>query len=111
VERLNRTLRRTTELALRLKGLKVSEWEVVVQKALHAIRSLLCTAINTTAHECTFHHNRKSTNGESISTWLSSPGVVLIKKPVHRNKSESLLEEVQLLETNPDYLHIQLPAG
>lgn len=111
VERLNGTLWRTIELALRTKGLKVSEWEVVLQDALHAIRSLLCTAINATPHERMFHHNRKSTNGQSIPTWLSSPGVVLMKKPVRRNRYESLVEEVQLLEANPDYSHIQLPDG
>lgn len=34
-----------------------------------------------------------------------------MKKPVRRNRYESLVEEVQLLEANPDYSHIQLPDG
>jgi hypothetical protein len=93
-----------------LEGLKVSEWGDVLQETLHAIRSLLYTAINTTSHECMFH-NRKSTNGQSIPTWLLLLGVVLMKKPVRKNKFESLVEEVQLLEANPDYSYVRLRDG
>ena len=79
--------------------------------SLHSIRSLLCTAINSTPHERLFNYVRRSTYGSSVPTWLASPGPVLLKRFVRMNKYEPLVDEVQLLEANSDYAHIRMKNG
>ena len=63
VERLNRTIWQTVQLALRTKNLPLSHWQYFLPETLHAIRSLLCTVTNCTPHERMFMHTRKSFNG------------------------------------------------
>ena len=79
--------------------------------ALHSIRSLLCTATNTTPHERLFNFPRRSMNGESIPIWLSNPGPVFLKRYVRRSKYEPLVDKVELIESNPNYAHIRYPNG
>ncbi len=62
IERLNGTLWKTITLALKTKGLPTNCWQELLLDALHSIRSLLCTATNTTPHERMFTYPRKSTN-------------------------------------------------
>ena len=50
-EKLNGTLWKAIEVSLHSRNLKPSDWESVLPDALHSIRSLLCTATNTTPHE------------------------------------------------------------
>lgn len=111
VERLNGTLWRTINLALHCRGLPISRWEDVLDDALHCIRSLLCTATNTTPHERLFSYQRRSTTGKSLPTWLSSPGPVLLKRMARSSKYDPLVDEVELLECNPSYARIRLPDG
>ncbi|KAL7635484.1 UNVERIFIED_CONTAM: hypothetical protein RMT77_014553 [Armadillidium vulgare] len=85
-------------------------WELVLPDALHSIRSLLCTATNATPHERLFSFRRKTSLGLSIPSWLVEPGSVLLKKYV-RCKDDPLVEEVQLLETNPQFAHVRFPNG
>ncbi|GFW69689.1 retrovirus-related Pol polyprotein from transposon opus [Trichonephila clavipes] len=72
VERYNGIIWKTIQLALRSNRMKTEQWEGVIQTALHSIRSLLCTATNATPHERMFSHPRRSHNGCSIPTWLTS---------------------------------------
>ena len=89
-------------LALKMRGLPVERWEMVLQHVLHSIRSLLSTATNETLHECLFHYQRRLTSGSSVPTWLSKPGeVVLMKRHVRVMKYDPLVDEVELLEANP----------
>ena len=44
VEHLNRTIWQTVQLTLRTKKFPLSDRQYVLPKALHAIRSFLCTA-------------------------------------------------------------------
>ena len=111
VERLNGTLWRTIQLCLKSQGLPINNWEQVLPQALHSIRSLLCTATNTTPHDRLFKYNRKSENGTSLPDWLTTPGTVLMKRNVQHSKYEPLVEEVELIETNPRYAHVKLPDG
>ena len=111
VERLNSTLWKTVSLCLRTRNMRVEQWEYVLQESLHAIRSLLCTSINATPHERMFLHNRKSPTGTSLPQWLLAPGPVLYRKNVRTSKYEPLVEEVELLESNPEYAHIKFPDG
>ncbi|XP_059799785.1 uncharacterized protein LOC132377519 [Hypanus sabinus] len=86
VERENATVWKATLLALRSKGLLVSHWQEVLPKALHSIRSLLCTSTNATPHERLFSFPRKSATGTTLPAWLTSPGPVLLRKHARSNK-------------------------
>ena len=106
IERLNRTLWKTVCLALKSRNLPPTHWEVVLTDALHSIRSLLCTATNCTPHERMFQYSRRSTNGLSLPTWLTVPGPVFLKRVERSSKYDPLVEEVQLVNCNPQYAHI-----
>ncbi|KAJ0172744.1 hypothetical protein K1T71_011883 [Dendrolimus kikuchii] len=111
VERLNSTLWRTVQLALKTRGLSTENWEMVLPHVLHSIRSLLCTATNCTPHERMFKHQRRSTNGNTIPSWLLNSDQALIKKFNRANKYQALVEEVELLHVNPDYSYVRMPDG
>ena len=66
--------------------------------------------INTTPHERFFPFQRRSTHGNSLPSWLMSPGPVLLRRFV-RNKNEPLVDEVELLDSNPSYENIRHPDG
>ena len=110
-ERYNATIWKAVTLALRSRNLDSKYWETVLPDALHSIRSLLCTATNMTPHERLFSYSRRSTNGLSMPSWLSNPGPVLLKRHVRNSKYEPLVDEVELLEANPNYAHIRHPDG
>lgn len=105
------TIWKTVQLALRSHKLPECQWELVLDTALHSIRSLLCTATNQTPHERLFAFPRKSFNGYSLPTWLTAPGPVLLRKFVRTSKSDPLVEEVDLESANPYYAHIRYPDG
>ena len=75
------------------------------------IRSLLCTATNATPHERLFTNQRRSTSGTSVPTWLTTPGLVLLKRQVRKSKFDPLVDEVELIEANPKYAHVRFPDG
>jgi len=110
-ERYNGIIWCTVKLMLASDDLLPSCWELVLQKALHAIRSLLCTPTNATPHERFFMHLRRSTKGSTLPNWLLQPGNVLMKKNVRRSKDDALVEEVELLEANHEYAHIRYADG
>jgi hypothetical protein len=111
VERYNGIIWKTVNLALKTKNLKVSQWEIVLPDALHSIRSLLCTATNCTPHERMFIHKRKSTSGTSVPSWLTPAQTVLLKNHNRRSKYDPLVEEVDLIEVNPEYALIRHNNG
>ena len=55
VEKLNGTLWKAIQVTLHSQNMKNSKWETVLPDALHSIRSLLCTATNSTPHEKMFN--------------------------------------------------------
>ena len=111
VERYNGIIWKAITLALRSRGLDSNRWEEVLPDALHSIRSLLCTTTNCTPHERMFLHMRSSTNGQSLPSWLMSPGPIWLKKMNRNSKQDSSVEEVELIEANPEYAHIRRPDG
>jgi len=112
VERYNGTIWKTIQMALRTKGLPVQQWEQVLPQAMHSIRSLLCTATNSTPHERMFTHVRRSVNGHSLPTWLATSGQVLMKRlPPPNSKYDPAITQVELLEANPEYSFVRLPDG
>ena len=111
VERYNGVVWKAVTLALRSRKLPISSWEQVLPDALHSIRSLLCTSTNATPHERMFPFERRSATGHSVPTFLSEPGPVLLRKFVRRSKAEPLVQQVELMEANPQYAHIRYPDG
>ena len=109
-ERYNATIWKTITLACKAKELDLKCWEVVLPDALHSIRSLLCTATNSTPHERLFNFARRSASGESLPSWLS-PGPVYLKRHVRQSKYEPFVDEVELIEANPNYAHIRHNDG
>ena len=106
-EKYNGTIWRAITLACKSQGLELKQWESVLPDALHSIRSLLCTSTNMTPHERMFTFPRKSSFGESIPSWLSNPGPVLLRRHNRQSKFDPFVEEVELLEANPSYAHIR----
>ena len=94
-----------------VRGLPLTSWEIVLPQALHSIRSLLCTATNVTPHERLFSYNRKSETGTTLPSWLTQPGTVLMKNNVRHSKYDPLVEEVMLIESNPQYALIRHRDG
>ena len=109
-ERYNQTIWKAINLACSSKNLDIKYWEIVLSDALHAIRSLLCTTTNTTPHERLFNYARRSVSGESLPSWVI-PGPVYLKRHVRRSKYDPLVDEVELLEANPNYAHIRHTDG
>ena len=95
-------------LALASRNLPETQWETVLSKVLQSIRYLLCTATNTTPHERPFSYQRQPLSGHSVPSWLAVQGPVLLRHHASTNKYETLVEEVQLVETNLQYAHVHL---
>ena len=111
VEKQNDTIWRSINLALKSKGLPISSWQEVLPEVLHATRSLLCVATNSTPHERMFSYSRRTTSGMSLPTWLSTPGPVLLRCRDRKLKSDPLVEPVELVHANPSYAFIKFPDG
>ena len=109
-ERINQTMWKTIQLMLRNHQQSNSNWEAVLPEALHAVRFLLCTTTNATPHERFFNFDRRSMLGRSLPSWLIQSGPVLLKRFV-RNKSQPLVDAVELLEVNPNFAQIRFPDG
>ena len=110
-ERFNGIIWTGVKLALKSRGLNISQWELVLPDVLHSIRSLLSTATNVTPHERLFNYQRRSSSGISVPSWLSSPGSVLLRRRVRASKYEPLVDEVELVHATPNYAYVRLPSG
>ena len=111
-ERYVGTIWRSVQLALMSNKLPNNMWDVVIDSALHSIRSLLCTATGETPHDRLFAFSRKSSSGGSLPMWLMAPGPVLLKNHVRMSKGDPLVYRVDLLApANPNSAHIRYPSG
>jgi len=68
---------KAVQLALKNHDLPLSHWEVVLEDVLHSVRSLLCTATNTTPHERFFNFQCRSGSCESLPSWQTDGRKVL----------------------------------
>jgi len=91
-ERLNSTLWKTVKLMLHTRNLQEEQWDQILHDALHAIRSLLYTAINQTPHERFLCFERRSMHGRSLPAWFLTPGPVFMKRFVATKATLSLTE-------------------
>lgn len=110
-EKENGVVWKAIRLALHSRNLPEGQWELVLNNALHSIRSLLCTATNQTPHKRLFSFPRKSSNGYSLPSWLSQPGPVYVRKFVRTSKSDSLVEPAGLINATPQYSRVQYEDG
>ena len=110
-ERYNGIIWKTIELALESCNEPTANWESVLNQSLHSIRSLLCTATNETPHERMFSFSRRSSHGNSLPTWLTSPGPVYLRRYVRSSKYDPLVDEVELVHDNPTYAQVKFADG
>ena len=110
-EKYNDIIWSGVKLALKERNLPILKWEVVLPQVLHSIRSLLCTATNTTCHERFLNFSRCSVLGISVPSWLNSPGTILIRRHVRQSKYDPLVEEADLIHATPQYAHIRYKNG
>ena len=110
-KKFNNTVWNAVQLALKNCSLPISKRDIVLSDALHAIRSLLCTATNETPHERFLKFNRLSMLGSSVPTWLHKPGPVLLKRHVRSSKYEPIVDKVELIHVIPSYARVRLPGG
>lgn len=99
VKKYDGIIQKTESLALKDLDLHVKHSE--------ALRSLLCTAINTTPHELMSKHFRRSHYSDSVPSWLSLPGPVLLRNHNWSSNYNPLVEEV----TNLGYAHVRFSDG
>ncbi|XP_003370004.1 conserved hypothetical protein [Trichinella spiralis] len=106
--RYNGIIRKAVSLALRSHNLRIEQWEEVIRLALHLLRRLLSTATNATPHERLFGSSSRTPTDTSLPTWLTTPGMVLMRRLSQTNNRNLLVEELELLEVNPKYAHVRL---
>ena len=107
---MNGTLWKAIQVTLHARELKLSDWEALLPDALHSIRSVLCTATNTTPHDRLFNFTRKSTSGKTIPSWVK-PGPVYVKNHTRTSKNDPPVSSATLLHANPQYARVRLPSG
>jgi len=105
------TVWKAIQLALKSLDLPPSHWEVVLEDVLHSMRSLLCTATNTTPHERFFSFSRRSCSGESLPSWLTQGRKAYLRRFVRTSKHDPLVDEVELVTVNPSYARVRFPGG
>ena len=110
-ERVNGTIWKAVQLALRTQELDNRYWQTVLDMALHSIRSLLCTSMsNSTPDERLFKFHRGSGIGYTLPDCLQG-GPALLQKFVHQSKSNPLVEAVEILLATPNFARIRFPDG
>ena len=108
-QKSNGTIWKAIQCSLKSSQLPLTHWEDTLSDVLHSILSLLCTSTNCTLHERMFYHARQFINGTFILSWLK-PVPIYVKRHV-RNKDEPLVDDAELLEINPSYVHVRLKDG
>ena len=111
IERYNGIIWKSIALSLKQHNLPILEWERAISLALHSIRTLLCTATNQTPHERFFNFQRRTGQGTSLPSWLTTPGPVLLRNHTRSSKTDPLVREVELLHANPNYAYVKMPDG
>lgn len=111
-ERVNGLIQRTLSLHLKTHGFHENQWEKVLPTALSSIRTLLCTATNSTPHDRLLNFQRSSTVGISLPDFLLQEGNIILYKNHIRNKGDPLVKKCKLIEIlSPYFAKIQLPNG
>ena len=64
-----------------------------------------------TPHERFFGYQRRSTHGSSLPSWLMSSGPVLLRRFVRSSKTDPLVDQVELVDSNLTYANIRYADG
>lgn len=111
-ERINGTVQRTINLALRSFSKSKEQWEKVLPAALSSIRSLLCTSTNSTPHDRLMKFQRSSVNGTDLPEFLLQPGEQILHRRHIKYKGDPPTETVKLVETiSPYFARVEFPNG
>jgi len=111
-ERTNGTILKAVNLALHTIGLDKTKWTKVLDAALGSIRSLLCTATNSTPHDRFFNFPRSSITGTDLPEFLLQPGETILHRCHVRAKGDPLVEQVKLVQTiSPHYAQVEYQDG
>ncbi|OUC40690.1 hypothetical protein D917_03886, partial [Trichinella nativa] len=110
-ERYNGIIWKAVTSTLRSHDLRIEQREEVIGLALHSIRTLLSTTTNANPHERLLGYQRRTPTGTSLPIWLTTLGIVLMRRLKRTNKHDHLVEEVELMEANPKYAHVRLTDG
>jgi len=78
---------------------------------MDSLRSLLCTATNTTPHERFFKLQRRSCSGESLPSWFTGACTAYLTRFVRASENEPLVDEVEVVNVNPTYARVRYPGG
>ena len=111
VEKCVGTVWKAIKLCLKTLKLPISRWELVLDNALHAIRSLLCVATNVTPREHFFSYQRRSSTRDSLPPWLTNSRKAYVKRFVRLSKNNPLVDEVELIYINPTYASVRYCNG
>ena len=111
VERYNKTIWKAIQLYLKNQNLDIKYWEHALPSALNSVRSLLCTSTNVTPHERLFSFSRRTTAGHTLPSWLLNSDSALLKMHARTSKYETEVEEVDIIEVNPTYVHVKNSSG
>lgn len=102
-ERINGSIQKALQLALRTCNLDKTKWEVVLSVALSSLRSLQCTVTNCIRYDHIFAFQRSSVVGSNLPEYLLRPDRdVLHQQPISL-KGDASTEKVKLLETISPY--------
>ena len=88
-------------------------WEEALPHALNSIRSLVNSATGMTPHDRLFKftRNTSSYSQNRMPDWINKPGPILLKNFTRSSKNDPLVQEVELLDSNPHYAWIQHDDG
>ena len=109
-ERFVGTIWKSVLLQLHEQKLPDSSWNLVLDSALGNIRALLKVSTNMTHHERFFQHTRSLGFSKLKAKDYSDQKDAYVRKFV-RNKTDPLVEPVQILNKNPFYSEICYKNG
>ena len=101
---------KTIQLNIKQNKLTDNSWDMCINSALSAVRSMINTSTNKTPHSSFFNFERNLIPLNNNYTWLLDSKNVYIRRFV-RNKHDPLVDKVRLIEANPNYSTIQYPNG
>ena len=110
-ERYNGVIWKGVLCNLHSRGLTEDRWEEMLPDVLASIRTLICTATNSTPHDRFFGFPRRRSSALRIANWLAPDNNIYVKTFV-RNKSDPPVKPAHVVEViNDQFVRVQRPSG
>ena len=94
-----------------IRGLTGDRWKEMLSDVLASIRTLICTATNSTPNDRFFGFPRRRSSALRIANWLAPDNNIYVKNFV-RNKSDPLVKPAKVVEViNDQFVRVQRPSG